>query len=382
MKKIIMVTIVLSFLLSLSACTQPGGDYSRLMVQVIALDRSADGKCEVSMLAYKADRSAGAQAGAGEMPGGLVLVSGIGDSVQAAISNVSITTGLMPFYAHNNGIILGEEAAKKDIGKILNSFLQYSKMRPSVNVFVCRGEAKKLVELSDDGKDSMALQIDLIVRSGEESGAIAGASMKEILSREISPYEDAYVPVIQKEKSNTGEELASHGTAVFRGGQLMGYLNETETRGLMLVLGQMKGGVAVIPQADIGSATYEFTDCTSSVSADIEQGKPVYDITVRTRVNVYENNRELDLRYGSPDLASAKHAVESYIKDCVGKAVSKACGTFNADIFLFAQRLHLKEPVQFAGWGEEWRTKVSEGSVRVHVEADIRQKDTPVIIHE
>ena len=363
-------------LLFFTGCSRAGGEYSKLMVQVLALDKSAGGEYEISLLAYQGGTNAG-MLGAGGETNTLELVSAKGESVQAALNNVSRVTGLSPFYDHNNGIVLGEEAAREGVGKVLNSFLQYTKMRPSVDVFVYRGEAKEIMGEPEEGKAKMAQMVHLLAQLGEENGKIARAGMKEILSREISAYQDAYIPVITRQKSPDGEEISTDGTAIFQSGVLKGCLDEAETRGMMFVLNKMKRLVAVIDQA-----TYEFTNCSSKVSVRVESGKPVYDVCVNVSVNLFESGRELDIRHGTRDINAAQTAVENYVRFCIMKSADKTLKTYESDVFLFAQRLRLKDNKYFISLENRWRQEIAEAPIHVRVNADIRRTEADVTFHE
>ena len=377
MKKILVLFVAAALLLFSAGCSQgPTERYSELMVQAMGIDKREEGGYEITLLAYKADGTAGMLSN-GTEAGKMERISAKGKSVYAAISNITLSTGLAPFYAHNNGIILGEALAKEGIGRVLDCCAQYTEMRPAVNIFVCRGRASEVLEEPGEGTTEDARQLFLIAQSGEENGKIANANSKEIVSRLAGEYIDVYIPVVAKQTMDDRSELAADGTAVFKGDRLAGYLDEAETRGLMLILGKMKKGVAVIEQEEIGRVTCEFLYCKTRTAAKIKAGRPAVEMNVTMRVNLFESDKDPDFKYGTRALAAAKSAAEAYMRDCILNAISKG-NSYGCDVFGFGQRIHLKEPGYFRSLEMDWKKALRETEYFIRVDADVRQSQVNV----
>jgi len=373
MKKILTILVLLFLLLFFAGCRKGMTErYSELMVQAMGIDKREEGDYEITLLVYKADGRAGMLTN-GTEAGKMERVSARGKSVYAAIGNITLTAGLAPFYAHNNGIVLGEALAREGIGRVLECCAQYAEMRPAVNVFVCKGRASEVLEEPDEGAEDAARQLYLIAQSGEENGKIANANGKEIVSRLAGEYTDVYLPVIAKQTTDGKPELVAGGTAIFQEDKLAGYLDEEETRGLMLVLGKMKKGVAVIEREGIGRVTYEFRYCKTKVTVALRSGRPFVEVFVSTRAELFESDRDPDFKYGTKELAIAKAAAEEYLRDCIFRAISKGADRYGCDVFGFAQRLNLREPAYFRSPGMDWRGVLRETRYLVRVEADVRQ---------
>jgi len=172
-------------------------------------------------------------------------------------------------------------------------------------------------------------------------------------------------------------ELAADGTAVFKGDRLAGYLDEAETRGLMLILGKMKKGVAVIEQEEIGRVTCEFLYCKTRTAAKIKAGRPAVEMNVTMRVNLFESDKDPDFKYGTRALAAAKSAAEAYMRDCILNAISKG-NSYGCDVFGFGQRIHLKEPGYFRSLEMDWKKALRETEYFIRVDADVRQSQVNV----
>ena len=66
-----------------------------------------------------------------------------GASVLEALSNLSLSTGREPFYAHNYLVVFGRSCGEGGLDSAMDFFVRYYTTRPSVQVYLAAGRRKR-----------------------------------------------------------------------------------------------------------------------------------------------------------------------------------------------------------------------------------------------
>ncbi|MDI3281461.1 MAG: hypothetical protein QJR13_08845, partial [Bacillota bacterium] len=131
-----------------------GGCWSRkeidhlALAMVVGVDKAPDGRYLVELKVVKPGLVAGASAGGGQGGGGggqtgqpFWVVTSEGKSILEALHRMRSFTPRLPFLAHNQMIVIGEEVAREGVGPVLDFFLRNRETRRTTPFFVARGLA-------------------------------------------------------------------------------------------------------------------------------------------------------------------------------------------------------------------------------------------------
>ncbi len=210
-----------------------------------------------------------------------VVVSSKGKSVFDAVRNLIIPLGKKQIWQHVDAFIIGEKMAKSGISPIIDFMLRDHEPRFRLYLLVSKGDPKSILNIkSETGKINGAL----IKKALEEQKFLSKApqiqlhSFAEML---INPFRDPYLPIIKK----GGQGFEISGTAIFRKDRMVGQLTPFETRGLLRLLGKIKGGLQVVRMGTTKSGkpiyvTIEIKKAKTKMKVKFENGMPTVHIHI------------------------------------------------------------------------------------------------------
>ena len=116
-------------LISFSSCEKPGTELSELMImQGIGIDVS-DNEFKVTVEILNNEQS-GSPGGNGNSDNKTKIYTAKGETVGEALRKLITKSGNEPMFAHNRVIIIGEEAANRNLSDILDFFERPPRRRP------------------------------------------------------------------------------------------------------------------------------------------------------------------------------------------------------------------------------------------------------------
>lgn len=140
-------------------------------------------------------------------------VSGKGSTVGAAIKDIGDVTGWFPKLDFCNLVIIGEEATKENVIKVLDYFAKTLRIQDSAVVVSCKNTAKEVLELSTplDNLSSFALQKVLLKTSGFDRDVV-DSNIKSFVVGYYSDAKSSITPLIEVEKQKNGKQSTSGGS--------------------------------------------------------------------------------------------------------------------------------------------------------------------------
>ncbi|MDQ6420806.1 Ger(x)C family spore germination protein [Paenibacillus sp. LHD-117] len=84
--------------------------------------------------------------GGGSGAAAVNVFSSEADSYRSAISKASQETSRRLYFSHNQIVIIGQEAARKGLGQLLEVYLRNHDSRETVSVFLSKGNARRMLE--------------------------------------------------------------------------------------------------------------------------------------------------------------------------------------------------------------------------------------------
>ena len=216
-----------------------------------------DGEDKVRMTLQMANPVALVPGGGGDGAGAgaprtFWTVAGMGKSVRTASIAVAELIPKRLFFGQNRVIIVGEEAARRNIVPFLDRPLRGNSTRPNTYLLVARGTAKKVLEVEMPTFRASGLALNNILELEEGTEAIMPVTLNDFAYRLGTGVTAPVAPVVawSPNQSDGGGSQGFRRSSVHHchikycgvqsGRQALDFLNKEETLGLMLVLNKSK----------------------------------------------------------------------------------------------------------------------------------------------
>ncbi|TWH56832.1 spore germination protein KC [Desulfitobacterium sp. LBE] len=313
--------------------------------------------------------------GEGDSSAQELLLKGTGMTIQEAFNNLVKRLPASDFVEHNVAIIIGEKVAREELANIMSANLRLPFSRISVNMFVCEGEAYKVLQTRPELSSTLSKEVRKIAdKTMEESGAAFKVTSLDFSKQLIRKDRDTVLPHIKIYSKQEGEETEEHaveiqGFGVIRDSELVGWLGSEETLGYVLSVGNPRN--LEIPLAvTVGDVlfSYYMTNAKGRISSELVEGKPKFSIHIKTDGVVHEASVPM---LNEEDRPLLEKAIEEKIMDVVWKTVAKA-REYDADIFGFNEHLHRYHLKEWETIAPEWRKHFRDAEIEVEVDAEIK----------
>ncbi|GBF35205.1 spore germination protein GerKC [Desulfocucumis palustris] len=382
-RKIILLMVLILALLF------PEGCWSRREINELAivlgagLDRTADNKVQLTLqLARPSAFSGGGENAGGEAPrqNNSWVVTGTGDTVLDAENNLALKVSRHIYWSHSIIIVYGESMARGGVRDVSNFFMRNPQPRETSWIFVTEGEAKNVLESHSELEKTSAQSIAFLARNQPGYSIM----LEDFQQNLTSPGTNPAAPRIQllklgqpqgvgMEERLRHEEVGITGTGIFKDDKLVGWLDMSETRGLLWLHGKVKEGAIIVP-----SPGQPDKKISLAISRDKIKVNPEYDgETVKFNVNI-EFDMELLEQQSNEDLTQPEKikeierlAAEEVLEQC-NSALAKAQGDYGTDIFGFGEAFHRKYKTEWKKVKGHWNDEFQKARVDIAVEPHLR----------
>ncbi len=374
------------------------------IIGIIALDQAPEGRLRVTVqiINPKALAGGGQTGGAGGVSGAARPyrnVSAEGNTIIECIRLLSLHAPYRLFFAHNQTILISEELARnRDIETIVDFFDRNQQFRRNNYVLVSRSDISSVMGLPGETQVPATQRIPSILRQQYVSSFYPNVKLGDFLENLECDGRDVYAMGIQIEpnEAEVREQLAGGsdsdsedprtktigklvkvgGTAVFRGNRMAGWLNERESRGLLWVNGQVKGGIITVPcsleqtPGQNKTIAMEIHHNKSRIQPEFIDGKLSIIVKIDAVVTIQEVLCMEDL--GKPAfIESLKEVLAGAIQAEVEAALAKAQHEYQSDIFGFGLAVHRKYPAIWKELKPDWTEIYSNLPVYLEIDARI-----------
>ena len=172
------------------------------IIMAVGIDREDNTFIVTTQIAVPEASSQGEQAQA-------VQIESRGDTVADALSQINVKTGWYPKLVFCNLIIIGQEAAKRNVFDALDFFLRDEYMSDGCLVATCEGTAKEILNTKTpiDPMSSVAAQKVLSLHA-KQVGTAAPNTLREFSMGYFSNSKSSYMPILKPEKQqeSSGEK--------------------------------------------------------------------------------------------------------------------------------------------------------------------------------
>jgi len=325
---------------------------------------------------------------AGSQPA-VTVFSGTGYSIGDATANLRMVIGKTIFQTETEVVVMGEALARESIDRVIDFYERNREPSRRLYLLIAKSKAREVLETEVSTNRIWAFGIGALAKSAASYGKAPSVELGQFLaaieSKTTAPV-IAGVEVIQTGESQgateTGaavpsKEVKVSGTAVFQKYRLIGWLDETETRGMLWIAGKVQCGVIVIPtpgQPDSPVAV-SVTRASSEIIPEVgPDGIPSITVRVKAEGGVETMADERDLT--QPAVIRQLEAQEGAAIELEVSAALATARALNADVFGFGEAIHRKFPKEWRRLEPEWDSVFPPLEVNVVVEVKIRHTGT------
>lgn len=365
-----LILLCAAVLTSCCSCEKTGTELSELMImQGIGIDVTENGfKTTVELLN---NEQSGSPGGNGNSDKKTKIYSAEGATVGEALRKLVTKSGNEPMFAHNRVIVIGEEAANRDLSDILDFFERNYDSRASQLLCVAKNTTGESVIRAKVPMDTVKSEIleNMLVECSKQS-LVPKVRIIDAINYIKDETSGLCIPAVKVEKNGEDENFELDGCAVFGTDTTFSMYIDSETaEGIAILNDKIEEGVisAALPNGQ-------------SASFYINKGRCRYKITTENGVLHYSLNVKIscDLEgvQGDEYFSTDTGVVETF-QTAVGEAISKKAentltvlqGKHGADVIRYGKRLRNKENDLYYIVKDNWGDIFP--SIKLSVTADV-----------
>jgi spore germination protein KC len=395
-KKIICFLLICALVLPLEGCWSRRELNELAIVLAAGVDSAPDNKILLTVQIARPSAFGGGGGGqkmAAAQENNVWVISQTGESVFDAQRYLEAKVSRELYWGHTVILVFGEQLAKNGIRKAINYFSRSPNTRETIWVLVTRGQAADVLNSHSQLETTSAQSVGNMTRAGvgvpvmlkDLSMMLASKGTNPVLPRiELTPSGKPQGPGMQENIPEAGDsrqqvtlthaETTTTGTGVFKDDRLVGWLDMSETRGLLWLKDKMEKGEITIPSPyESGKhISINITRGNTSVEPFYDGQNVWFDVWIQMDGALLEQQSTEDLT--DPHIFTViEKELNRRIKEKARSALEKAQLTYEVDIFGFGEAFHRKYKKEWAVLKDRWNEVFAGADVNIAVQARIRR---------
>lgn len=314
------------------------------------------------------------------------------DTIFEAIRKITTISPRKMYFSHLRICVIGESVATEGMAKSLDLLSRDKEFRSDFYLVVTKGNSaedtlKMMTPLDKIPANNLFSSLESSEKNWSPSTTVTLDELIAALTSEgRQPVLTGLRIVGNKEMGESGSNakmieppvrLQYSGLAVFRKDKLIGWLNETESRGYSFILGKVQSSVGFAACPGGGKVVTESIRTQTSMKGSVNRKEPQIHIKVRVEANVGEVECSgLDLTKAST-IYDIEKREEEKIEEIIQSTVRKAQKLYKADIFGFGEAIHRADPKAWKTLKKNWDLEhFADLPVNIKVDLKIRRLGT------
>lgn len=296
-----------------------------------------------------------------------------GSTIFDAVRNEISLAGKKLYWSHTKVVILSKEIAREGIIRVIDWINRDSETRSNVLIFVSKEKTAKDI-FKGTGITNQIMSFELAEMAKNEK-FLSKAPITELwgfVKKMQTPGIVAILPAIHLNQSSSNKSPQILGTAIFDKDKLIGFLSGEETKNLLFVLDDIKGGLLITnaingkKQTPISLEIFKSKTKTTPV---IQNNKVKFNIQINTTVAFDEISGDVKILEENKVMKLEEYAGKE-LKKRVENCIKHVQSSYGVDIFGFGAKLREENPNvwnQIAGRWDNGEFKDLEVNVKANV---------------
>lgn len=313
----------------------------------------------------------------------VTIFSTTGDNIRYAVSKASEEVPRRLYFSHNQVVIIGQDAARRGIGPVMEVYMRNHDSRETVNVFLTKGNAREIMErLFPLEQIPGAAMQRMIINEEMGSSAFRQMTIHNVLMELLGSTQATSLPGLVIAGSGEGatsvEELGKttlsskvrlRDLGLIRGDKLIGWINDEQSRGVMWLTNHVDRTTVSFGCSEEGNekptSSARILSSSTKLTPVPADGKWVVKAVVNARGILMESNCGGDLSKPR-EVEKLEKRIAEEIKATMmdgWQAVRK----HKADVVGFGELIHKRYPREWRAESANWEEQFPQTEVEVTV---------------
>jgi spore germination protein KC len=328
------------------------------------------------------DVSAGGEAGKEQVTYKLFQTTGA--TIFEADDKLHSSMEKRPSWYHTKYVLLGEEAARSGVDRLLSFFCEDDETRLLYRIAVVKDmTAKEYLQKTNTGKDDPADYLDTLFAALNQTGKSREVHLINYAVHNQTPWVSIYMPVLQLEKNPVQSKGAKggggdsgsseqeyltvlNGFALFDGDRLAGFMDGGISRGLNILTNDIHHSGVTVRYKDGSGVGLELIKCNAMIEPSFDPLSVSINACVRADLVEYHTANPLN----AEDIVYLENQQSQLVCGEIAEAI--ACmQQLGSDPARIMDSFYHKDPVKWQAMAGDWKTIFSKLSVSIRVNSQI-----------
>ena len=306
------------------------------------------------------------------------VISEKGVTVSEAYRNLQMKLSRRVFFSQSRVLLIGESLARKGIFNIIDFYTRFQQPRMNSFIMFTEEAASEVIKNIPNLESVSAEETKELAKLSVGLKVYVRDFLNMLLTDGVEPYAPQYkLTSLEVDTENeSGKVQTINGAAVFKKDKLIGWMDETETRGILWLRNEIEGGVISIKipkEKGGGNISFDIIRSKTQILPHHEHGQMKITVNVTSEMSAIENASKLEL-FNPKVIEEIQKNIEKEIKDRIQIVVNKAQKDFQSDIFGFGQAVYREYPKAWnTFYKKNWNHEFSQVDVNINSKVYIRR---------
>ncbi|MBI0576575.1 Ger(x)C family spore germination protein [Neobacillus cucumis] len=349
------------------------------IVTAIGLDLIEDDMIRLSLqvaIPTKLGPTGGSKGGGKERS--TFVISEKGATVSEAYRNLQMKLSRRVFFSQSSVLLIGEALARRGIKNIIDFYARFNQPRMNSFIMFTKGYASEVIKNIPILESISAEETKELAKLSVGVKVYVRDFLNMLLTDGFEPFAPEYklTPLEVDTKNEIGKIQLINGAAVFKKDKLIGWMNDTQTRGILWLRNEIEGGVISIKipkNKGGGIISFDIIRAETKLLPNLKNGQLKLNVKVTSEMIVTENYSKVVL-LNQKNLEEIQKSIEKEIGTRIQLVVDSAQNEFQSDIFGFGQAVYRKYPKAWnTVYKKNWDQDFPKIEVKIHSKVYVRR---------
>lgn len=299
------------------------------------------------------------------------------DAVRHEISLV----GKRIYWSHAKVVIISREVASNGITEVIDWFNRDAETRSDIHILVSKEKsAREILNAKGPTEEVTSFVLDDVLTNERNLSNAPHIEVWRFTNTLAAKGVGTIAPAVDLREENGQIRPHVMGTAIFKYDRLIGFIDGAETKCMLFIQNQLKGGLLVEEikdkDGDVSAVSLEIFKSRTKIDPMINDGNIEMKIKVEVSTAIDELGGTVNIIEDDGRMALEERAEKSLKKRIEG-IIKKVQTEFGVDIFGFGAKLKEEKNKEWktvsGNWGEEFK------KIKVNVETKIKIKNSAML---
>ncbi|MDP4087209.1 MAG: Ger(x)C family spore germination protein [Bacillota bacterium] len=298
-----------------------------------------------------------------------------GKTIFDAVRNAISLTGKKLYWSHTKLVIISKDIAENGILRVIDWYNRDAETRSDVYLLISKEKtAREILEGKGVTDEIKSFEIADTLKNEKSLSKAPTTELWKFINDLESPGISNVVPTVNISTSENISTPQVMGLAIFKKATLIGFLNGRESKSVLFVKDELKGGL-ILDGVQVNNSqpvSLEIFKSKTKMEPIVKANHNIeFNVNINTTVSLEEIPTSMNLT-DEIKLKKLTSRTEEVIKKRVGDCIKKVQSKYGVDIFGFGENLRENNPRIWNQIGNNWDDKFKELKVNVKVKVKIK----------